>query len=300
MNILLTGGTGLIGSALIEACFKQDPEAHSFTVLTRKPRPLRAGVIYVRDLSDIPLETQFDAVINLAGEPIADAHWTNSRKEKLIASRVDTTQKLINFLAMLEHTPSVLISGSAVGWYGDQGDTEVNEDTNPQQEFTHELCRLWEEAALAAENFGMRVCLLRTGLVLSPKGGFLKRMLLPFKLGLGGKMGKGKHYMPWVHIDDLLAQILFLIHHANCFGAFNATAPKPVTNSAFTRELGKLLRRPTLLPMPAWFVELVFGEMSRLLLTGQNALPEKFISAGFTFKYADLENALDQVLKVNV
>lgn len=297
MNILLTGGTGLIGSALIETCLKRNADAYRFTVLSRKLRSPYAGVIYVQDLIDIPLETQFDAVINLAGEPIADARWTDARKKKLVGSRVDTTRSLINFLAMLEATPPVLISGSAVGWYGDQGNTVVNEETLPQPEFSHELCRTWEDTALAAENLGMRVCLLRTGLVLSAKGGFLHRMLLPFKLGLGGKLGSGKHYMAWIHINDIVAQILFLITNTRCFGAFNATAPTPVTNEEFTRELAKALHRPAMLPMPKWFVELLFGEMSRLLLTGQNAVPEKFIHAGFQFEHTHIGSALAQVLE---
>lgn len=293
MHILFTGGTGLIGSALIQRCLPLD---YRFTVLTRKLPGPRAGVSCVQSLHDIPVATRFDAVINLAGEPIADARWTEKRKHKLINSRVGTTQLLNNFLATLEHTPPVMISGSAVGWYGDQGDKLVTEDTDPHDEFSHELCKLWEDAALTAERMGLRVCVLRTGLVLAKNGGFLKRMLLPFKLGLGGRLGSGQQYMPWVHIDDIVSMILFLIEHETCFGAFNGTAPEPVSNLEFTRTLGKVLKRPTLFPMPALALKIGFGEMSQLLLTGQRAFPDRFVKAGYSFKYSRLEDALKQVV----
>lgn len=293
MHILLTGGTGLIGSALIAGACDQNA---SFTILSRRDHQSNAKVRYVKALEEIALDTRIDAVVNLAGESVAEGNWTTKRKDLLTASRIETTQVLINFLAMLEYTPPVLVSGSAVGWYGDQGGETVTEESNPHQEFTHELCRLWEESALAAERFGIRVCLLRTGLVLSSKGGFLKRMLLPFKLGFGGRLGSGKQFMPWVHIDDIVAMIYFLIHNKNSFGAFNGTAPVPVDNQAFTLALAKALKRPALLPLPARFLKIAFGEMSRLLLTGQKAIPEKFSKAGFEFRYSDINLALKSVI----
>lgn len=311
MHILMTGGTGLIGSALIKRCLPLD---YRFTVLTRqlKTRRLRTQLgsaiekrvsvdqlHFVQSLKDVNSETRFNAVINLAGEPIANARWSDARKQKLIASRVGTTELLINFMQMRKHKPRVLVSGSAVGWYGDQGVNVVNERSAPHQEFSHELCKLWENTASTAENFDVRVCLLRTGLVLAPNGGFLKRMLPPFKFGLGGRLGYGQQYMPWVHIDDIVSMILFLIENENCSGAFNATAPTPVTNEVFTHVLGKILKRPTLFPVPAWFLKLAFGEMSQLLLGGQNALPEKFTNAGYQFKYRELHVALTDVLKNN-
>ena len=297
MKILITGGTGLIGSALIQHLLHVRHSC-SFIVLTRQSLPSTSRVHYVNHLHDIASDTKIDAVVNLAGEPIADKKWNQQRKLNLADSRIKFTACLVEWLAERTYAPEVLISGSAVGWYGDQKDTVVSEATDARVEYTHYLCQAWEQAALAAQKLSTRVCLLRTGLVLAPKGGFLEKMLPPFRFGLGGRLGDGSQYMPWIHLDDIVAMIHFLIEHKECEGAFNATAPQPVRNIDFTRALARALGRPAIFPVPAWLLRMIFGEMSRLLLTGQNAIPEKFLQAGFTFFHNNLDAALKSVLTI--
>lgn len=296
MHILLTGGTGLIGRAL---CKHLAAEGHQLTVWSRRPDQVAAlcgaqvqGVASLQQLDGQPV----DAIINLAGAPIADRPWTAKRKAVLWASRVGLTEQLVEWLGQQAHKPMVLISGSAVGWYGDGGDTLVTEQSPPNLEYTHTLCDAWEAAARRASAHGIRVCLLRTVLVLAPDGGFLSRLLLPFKLGLGGPIGKGQHFMPWVHRDDMVGVIIHLLHNADAKGAFNAVAPNPVSNREFARTLGKALKRPSVLPLPAPLLKLGLGEMSRLLLTGQRAVPEKILEQGYSFKFSDLETALNDVI----
>ena len=296
MHILLTGGTGLIGSAL---CKRLVADGHQLTVWSRRPDQVSAlcgaqvqGIASLQQLDQQPL----DAVINLAGAPIADRPWTAKRKAVLWESRVGLTEQLVEWLGQQKQKPQVLISGSAVGWYGDGGDAVVTEQSPPNLEYTHTLCDAWEAAARRAGAHGIRVCLLRTGLVLAPDGGFLSRLLLPFKLGLGGPIGKGKHFMPWVHRDDMVGIIVQLLHDPDAQGAFNAVAPNPVSNREFARTLGKVLKRPTVLPLPAPLLKLGLGEMSRLLLTGQRAVPEKVLEQGYQFKFSELEAALNDVI----
>ena len=193
-----------------------------------------------------------------------------------------------------ERAPEVLVSGSAVGFYGDQGATTVTEDTSPNDEFTHRLCRDWENAAKPLADDGVRVCFSRTGVVAGPDGGFLERMILPFKLGLGGRLGSGKQFMPWVHRDDVVGALIWMMENPSASGPFNVVSPNPATNAEFTRSLGKVLHRPTLFPAPAPVLKIALGEMARLLLTGQKAVPEKLINQGFQFRYPDLEPALAQ------
>jgi hypothetical protein len=240
--------------------------------------------------------TSFDAVINLAGEPIADRRWTDRRKQALYASRVDLTEGLIDSLAQQANPPKVLISASAVGYYGDRGSQLLNEDATPHPEFSHELCAAWEAAALRAESLGIRVCIVRIGLVLGPDGGLLKRMGLPFKLGVGGRLGSGEQWMSWIHLDDLVRAIVYLIDHDTLRGAFNATAPEPVTNREFTLQLARQVRRPAVIPVPAAVLKLGLGEMSQLLLTGQRVIPERLQQAGFNFLHPSLAPALEDIL----
>ena len=296
MHVLITGGTGLIGSALCKALIS---EGHQISVWSRRPFKVpeicgaaARGVAKLGELDD----DSIDAVVNLAGAPIADRRWTEKRKRVLWDSRIKLTKALVAWLGERASKPEVLISGSAVGWYGDQGAASVTEQSPPHPEYTHTLCDAWESAARPADSYGIRVCLLRTGLVLAPNGGFLQRMLLPFKLGLGGPIGSGKQYMPWVHRDDMIGLIMLLLSDKDCRGPFNATAPHPVTNREFAETLGRSLGRPAVIPLPAPLLKLGLGEMSRLLLTGQNAMPEKAQRAGYQFRFTHLQAALADVL----
>ncbi|PRD39327.1 UNVERIFIED_CONTAM: yfcH [Trichonephila clavipes] len=288
MRILLTGGTGLIGSALL----KHWQNEHQLTVLTRTVRPGSSAVQYITDLAKVDFN-QLDAVINLAGEPIADKRWTDAQKDQICQSRWQLTEQLVQHITAASTPPAVLISGSAIGFYGRQGEQEISEEYQAFfPEFSHDICARWENLAWQANSPQTRVCLIRTGVVLAANGGALKKMLLPFKLGLGGKIGSGDQYMSWIHLDDMVALIDFLLHNDQISGAVNATAPKPVTNAIFSTELAKRLKRPALLPMPAPVLKLLFGEMSDILLYGQRVIPKKLLDAGFQFRYPNLQQAL--------
>jgi uncharacterized protein (TIGR01777 family) len=295
MHILLTGGTGLIGRQL---CRHWLAQGHRLTVLSRNPdavaRVCGAQVAGVGRLQEVI--GGVDAVVNLAGAPIADRPWTHKRKALLWSSRISLTENLLGWLEGLEQKPAVLISGSAVGWYGDGGERELTEACGPvQDDFPSQLCIAWEETAVRAEALGIRVVLVRTGLVLAAEGGFLSRLLLPFKLALGGPIGNGRQWMPWVHIQDQIALIDFLLHKADASGPYNACAPHPVRNREFAQTLGQVLHRPAFMPMPAFALKVGLGELSGLLLGGQKALPERLLAAGFTFQFTELRAALDDL-----
>ncbi len=297
MNILITGGTGFIGTALCAVLLNS---GHHLTVFSRRPEqvPELCGqpVLAVRRLHDLTTEDQFDAIVNLAGEGIADARWTAARKKKLLDSRIATTEQLVAYIQRARNKPKVLISGSAVGFYGNQDDTLLDENSPPHDDFAHRLCAQWEQAAKLAEASGVRVCIIRTGLVIGANGGFLKRMLPAFRIGLGGVLGSGRQWMSWIHRQDLLAIITLLLNDENLQGVFNGTAPTPVTNSEFTRCLARLLHRPALLPVPAPVLKIMLGEMSELLLGGQRAVPRRLLEMSFPFRFATLESALRDVL----
>jgi len=250
------------------------------------------GITQLQELGQEPV----DAIINLAGAPIADRPWTSRRKALLWSSRITLTETLLTWLETREQKPQVLISGSAIGWYGDGGERELTEVSAPViDDFASQLCIAWEETAQRAEALGVRVVLIRTGLVLSAEGGFLSRLLLPFKLGLGGPLGSGRQWMPWIHIEDQIALIDFLLHRNDASGPYNACAPKPVRNSEFAKTLGSVLHRPAFMPMPALALKVCLGELSLLLLGGQKALPVRLLEAGFTFQFTDLRAALDDL-----
>lgn len=297
MRILITGGTGLIGRHLCRGLLAQ---GHQLTVLSRRPETVAikcgAPVQAMATLDEWLPERTFDAVINLAGEPIVDAYWSAERKQVLRDSRIALTGKLVQRIAAAKIKPAVLLSGSAVGYYGNRGDTELDETAQAGNDFAAELCRDWEAAALAAEEQGVRVCLLRTGLVLSNSGGLLGRMLPPFKLGLGARLGDGKQWMSWVHIEDYVAAVLRLLRDEQMRGPFNMTAPQPVTNAGFTRTLGGVLHRPAFFIAPALVLKLAMGERSALLLEGQRVLPDKLKAAGLAFKFRELDGALRDLL----
>lgn len=290
MRILITGGTGFVGQAL---CPRLAAGGHEVVVLTRQstPRLPQGAKTAVTRLDDLDAGG-FDAVINLAGAPIGDARWTESRKRLLLDSRVDTTARLVGWMGRAARPPQALISASAVGYYGEQGDRPVTEDTRPTPGFTHELCAAWEREAAKAKDLGVRVCLMRIGVVLDRDGGALAKMLPAFRLGAGGRLGAGRHYFPWIHRGDMASIGQWLVENPRAGGAYNCGAPNPVTNAEFTRALGHALGRPTVLPMPEAVLKLLFGEMSELLLASDRMLPKRLLEEGFEFRYPQLDRAL--------
>ncbi|WP_018983843.1 TIGR01777 family oxidoreductase [Salinimonas chungwhensis] len=294
MRILITGGTGFIGRHLIDALHL----THDITVLTRDKSKagsaLPQNITLINALTEISDFSALDAIINLAGEPIADSRWDAKQKRRICESRWEITRELVDRINATENPPATFLSGSAIGFYGRQGDKTVTEaQHHVHDEFTHELCKKWEEIALEAADV-TRVCLLRTGVVLAKGEGALDKMALPFKLGLGGKMGNGKQYMSWIHIRDMVQAIIFLLKNADCNGPFNMTAPHPVTNKTFTSTLADVLNRPAIFTVPAFALKAAMGEAAEMLLTGQKVIPEKLQEAGFTFEYPLLESALKQ------
>ena len=290
MRILVTGGTGFVGQAL---CPALATAGHEVVILTRQanarlPQGARSAVTRLEELD----AAEFDGVVNLAGAPIGDARWTESRKQLLLESRVSTTSRLVEWMGRASRRPQVLVSASAVGYYGEQGDRLIVEDTPPTPGFTHDLCAAWEREAEKATALGVRVCVMRIGVVLDRGGGALAKMLPAFRMGAGGRLGSGQHYFPWIHREDVTAICQWLLENPNARGAYNVGAPNPVTNAAFTRALGRAIGRPTVLPMPEAALKLLFGEMSELLLVSDRMLPKRLLDEGFKFRYADLDRAL--------
>lgn len=300
MKLFITGGSGLIGSAFIHSL---DKGCH-VTVLTRdavkaadKLHSAQCDITYALDLDEIEHFDGYQAVINLSGEPIADKRWTQNQKQKILDSRWQITQKLVDKIQRSTQPPGVFISGSAIGYYGRQQDEPIREDhLQLHREFSHYICKRWEEIANLAHSEQTRVCLLRTGIVLSKRGGALGKMLLPFKLGLGGKVASGKQYMAWIHIQDMLRAIHFLLLNQQCEGVYNLTAPNPVTNLEFSQTLAHTLHRPCLFPVPAFVLKLALGEMSDLLIYGQNVIPARLSEEGFKFDYPELQAAMENIL----
>jgi len=298
MRTLVTGGTGFIGRHLL-------PRFAQPVVLSRRgPRQAsggeQAGVTCYgwqpdSELPPAPALDGVDTVVHLAGESIV-GRWTAAKKRRLWDSRVAATANLVTALGQRASRPRVLICASAVGYFGSRGDELLDETAGPGSGFLSELCAAWEAAASAAAEQGVRVVLLRTGIVLGRDGGVVPRMLTPFRLGLGGKLGDGRQWMPWIHIDDLVRAILLLIDDTALSGPVNATAPHAVTNAEFTRSLGRALKRPTWCTVPAPVVRLALGEFSQVLLASQRAIPTVLARAGFTFQFPRLEQALENIL----
>jgi uncharacterized protein (TIGR01777 family) len=283
VKILITGGTGFIGRTL---CHRLLDPGHELIVLSRRPEQVKKlcgeSVTALSNLEDLSSEEIFNAIINLSGEGIADRLWTKKRKQKLLDSRINITEQLIAYVARARQKPSVMISGSAVGYYGSNSKSESDEQ--------------WEAAAEPVREHAVRLCILRTGLVIGKDGGFVKRMLLPFKLGLGGRLGDGKQWMSWIHKDDLIAIIELLLTSSDLEGNFNATAPEPVTNAEFSLCLAKNLKRPAIFPVPEIVLKLLLGEMSQLLLGGQKVIPERLMEHKFHFQFESLDSALKAIL----
>lgn len=297
MNILITGGTGLIGRYFINRFESQ----YRFTVLTRSPKVARdvlpPSCEIVSDLTELKDLNPFEAVINLAGEPIVDKRWTDAQKSVIESSRFETTQQLVDLIHASESPPSVLISGSAIGIYGRQGSTPVDEQfTDFHDEYSHRLCLQWESIAQRAASATTRVCLLRTGIVLANDGGALDKMLLPFKLGLGGPIASGQQYMSWIHIKDMVNAIHHLLTRPLSQGAYNLTAPTPQTNKQFAKSLCRVLGRPCVFPMPGFVLKTLMGEGADLLIYGQNVIPSALQHEEFSFLYPELDDALTALL----
>ncbi|MCA1928741.1 TIGR01777 family oxidoreductase [Rheinheimera sp.] len=293
MNILITGATGLIGRALVAKWQGQ----HQLHILSRSAvrarQTLAIDANYQESLEQFDLN-QIDAVINLAGEPIADRRWTESQKEKICQSRWQITEALAEKIQQCPTPPKVLLSGSAIGFYGRQGDTVVTEDYKSfYPEFSHDICARWENLAQRAAGEKTRVCLLRTGIVLSNKGGALSKMLPLFKFGLGGPIADGQQFMSWIHIEDMVNLIEFLLLHDDLSGPFNATAPRPVSNKDFSQLLAERFGKKAPFTVPAFILRLAFGEMADLLLFGQNVQPKRLLDSGFQFHYPKLKEALN-------
>ena len=298
-HILLTGGSGFIGQQLVPVLLKS---GHSITIFTRNPKKTSAifqqQVSTIENLSELSEDQHFDAVINLAGQGIGDQRWTDTVKQQLRDSRLITTGDLVSYFKRAKQKPAVFISGSAIGVYGLHGDEKLDEQATGDDSFSSKLCRDWEAQAAGAEALGIRCCYLRTGVVLGKNGGALSKMLPPFKMALGGPMGSGKQWMSWVHMDDLVSAIIYALETPSLHGPINGTAPNPVSNQEFASTLGAALKRPAIIPMPAFVLKLMMGEMAEeLLLSGQRVVPAKLTESGFEFKFPHLEAALGDILR---
>ncbi len=338
MNILISGGSGFLGSAFSEEItrrYEQTEKPLTITWLTRdtsQEHPASVSLMSYDDLAHSDSNAHdFDVIMNLAGAGIADSRWSDERKEQLLASRIKPTQALLEFIARASHKPKLLLSGSAIGWYGTQGDTPLTESSSYETDFAHKLCEEWEQLALKATDYDVPVAIVRTGVVMHPSGGMIAKLLLPFKMGVGGQLGNGQQIMSWISREDWVGAAIFIIekqlaHTASSSHSdsvlkvdstlktdtrsktdnalqtendtlalvYNLTAPSPVTNHTFTKAMGSWLHRPTIFTLPEFLLKLMFGEMSTLLIDGQKVLPQALLAAGYEFKHTDMEQALEQ------
>ncbi len=295
MHYLITGGTGFIGASLVERLLQS---GHYVTVLSRSKGDAKLKYRTIGSFAEIKFDEKIDYIINLAGEPIADKKWSAKQKKILINSRIEITKQVVELISKLNQKPVALVSASAVGFYGSSDHQELDEKSLHKEEFSHQLCKTWEEQALKAQNFGVRTCIIRLGIVLEKNGGALSKMLPAFKVGLGGKIASGKQFMSWVHREDVLSAISFLVNNSKLSGIFNVTAPNPVDNLEFTKTLAKLLHRPAFFNMPLFVVRIIFGEMGdALLASGQRVLPTNLLKSGFEFRFKKLEDALQNICK---
>ncbi|PMH46868.1 TIGR01777 family protein [Vibrio sp. 10N.286.49.B3] len=301
MKILLTGGTGFIGSELLKSM-----TTHQVVLLTREVKLAKqklnhtdlGNIHYVTSLDTLSDLNGFDAVINLAGEPIATKRWTKQQKNKICQSRWEITEQIVALIHASTKPPSVFISGSAVGFYGDQQAHPFDESLQVHHNsFTHEVCAKWENIAKRAQSDSTRICLIRTGVVLGLGGGALDKMILPYKLGLGGPIGSGQQYIPWIHILDMVRGIIHLLETDHAQGEFNLCAPHPVSNREFSQTLAKALHRPHLFYTPKWIMNALLGEASCLLFDSIRAKPKKLTELGFDFSYSRIQPALKNLIE---
>ncbi len=313
MNILISGGSGFLGSAFSDEIIKryyQSGQEVTITWLTRDTSQTHPDSISMITYDELArTDNSYEVIMNLAGAGIADSRWSDERKEALLASRIKPTESLLAFIARTPNKPKLLLSGSAIGWYGTQGDKPLTENSGFETDFSHRLCEDWEQLALKATEYSVPVAIVRTGVVIHASGGMLGRLLTPFKFGVGGQLGNGKQIMSWISRDDWVGAAIFIIEqhlsgqidtHDNVLQTvnntpavvYNLTAPNPVTNHAFTKDLGAWLHRPTLFTLPEFLLKLMFGEMSTLLIDGQKVLPQALLDAGYDFKQPTLKSAL--------
>lgn len=302
MKILVTGSTGLVGTALVPVLVRA---GHTVCRLVRQETVVKGGEgdgFYVawnpatRELGGAAVGA--DAVVNLAGASIADGRWTAKRKLELQSSRIDTTRALVAALAKMNARPRVLVSSSATGFYGNRGDEVLTEESAPGNDFLADLAKSWEAEAVKAEALGIRVVLARLGVILAKRGGALPRMMMPFRFFAGGNIGSGKQWMPWISLDDAVGIMRFALDNSNARGPLNAIAPEPVQNSEFTKTLARAMHRLALLPAPAFALRLALGEMAdALLLSSQRALPQKLQQLGYSFQHPNLSSALVALLE---
>src|SRR5882672_9740724 len=296
-TVLVTGATGFIGSRLVASL---TDAGHHVIALVRNPAKadsLRPPMTLITNLDQLPSDARIDAIVNLAGEPIGNGLWTEAKRRKILESRINITNDVVALTARLERRPAVLVSGSAIGWYGLWQDQPLTESAKSHACFSHELCEAWEKAASRAAEYGVRVVNLRIGLVIGTDGGFITRMLTPFEFGLGGPLGSGKQWMSWIERDDLVRLIAHVIAKSDISGPINATAPIPVTNLKFTEELSRRLHRPAVFRIPAALLRHVAGDFAdELLLGGQRVIPNKALSTGFVFRHETLRSAFEAIL----
>jgi uncharacterized protein (TIGR01777 family) len=300
MKTLVTGATGFIGRVIVR---KLEEKGHEVVVLTRNiPKAAlilgpRCRYVQWTDIKTPPPSDAFEGVegiINLMGESIGEKKWTEEQKKKIVESRVEGTSKLIEALGKMSVKPKVFVSASAIGIYGNRGPEDLDENSEPGTGFLSDLCQQWEDAANKAQKIGMRVAIIRVGVVLGKGGGALSKMVPLFKLGLGGRLGEGNQYMSWIHIQDLASMFVMALTDSSMSGPFNGTAPYPATNQDFTKVLGKVLRRPTFLPAPEKAIRTLLGEMATIVLEGQKVLPKKFKEKKFNYRYPTLEMTLKE------
>jgi len=298
MKVLVSGASGLVGAMLVPELASA---GHDVRRLVRNASRAASGDLVWNPAAgelDVAALEAFDAVVNLAGESIASGRWTARKKAEIRQSRISATNTLAKALAQLTTRPRTLVNASAIGFYGNRGEERLDETSSTGSgDFLSEVCRAWESATEPAARAGVRVVVTRFGVILSANGGALAKMLLPFKLGLGGIIGSGRQYMSWVAIDDVVGAIMHCLKDQSLRGPVNVVAPEPVTNAKYTKTLGRVLARPTIFPMPAFAARAAFGQMSdELLLSGQRVEPAKLLASGYAFKYPSLEDALRHVL----
>lgn len=302
MKVLVTGATGLVGTALVQELRR---DGHLVCRLLRKKDEDEQHAKEDCDLDWDPRSDAFgasaqdaDAVVNLAGASISDGRWSEDRKEALRSSRLETTQALVASIEKMHPRPKVLVSASAIGYYGDRGDEILTEESPPRKDFLSRLAETWEAEAMKAQAFGVRVVRVRFGIILAKQGGALPQMMLPFKIGAGGKLGSGSQWMSWVALEDVVRIIRFAIETPAVHGAINVTAPHPVTNTEFTKVLARAMHRPAFFTVPPFALRALLGEMAdALLLSSQRVLPQALEQLGYLFAYPDLKSALAAILK---
>ena len=292
MNILITGGTGFIGSTITKFVLQQN---NYITILSRGRSKVLKPVRVIESINQINTNEKINIIINLAGSSI-NKKWNKTYKEILISSRVEVTKSLITLIKALKEKPDLLISASAIGYYGTQNNKYLDETSSYIDDFTHELCNLWELEAQKAQELGVRTCITRLGVVLGKNGGVLEKILPLFKLGLGGNIGSGKQFFSWIHVDDVIGIFNFLISNKEQKGIYNLTSPSPTTNSQFTKALSRTLKRPDFFTVPSFLIKMVFGEMGdKLLLNGSAVYPKKLLDNGYEFKFKTIESALKNI-----